>query len=91
MEWDRPMSSIPVVHRRLLPAVLRNKKVEVFDEHKGKADSDTWLKFLAWEKNIMWTLISRKIQLKGNPGLMKSFARCFPLSDIHIINKRVNN
>ena len=42
------------------------------------ADSNTWIKFLAKEKNLLIALASRKIKIKGSPRLMKDFAGCFP-------------
>lgn len=42
------------------------------------ADSDTWLGFLAKEKNLLWALLTRRIRLRGNPRLLLAFGRCFP-------------
>jgi Fe-S-cluster-containing hydrogenase component 2 len=42
------------------------------------ADSQTWLKFLAKEKNLLWALLTRKIRLRGNPRWLLKFSRCFP-------------
>lgn len=42
------------------------------------ADSQTWLGFLAKEKNLLWALLTRKIQLRGNPRWLLNFSRCFP-------------
>jgi putative sterol carrier protein len=42
------------------------------------ADSQTWIKFLAKEINIVKALVTRKIKIKGSPKLMKAFAKCFP-------------
>ena len=42
------------------------------------ADSATWLGFLAREKNLLWSLLTRKIRLKGNPKWLLAFGRCFP-------------
>ncbi len=42
------------------------------------ADSDTWLGFLAKERNLVWALLTRKIRLKGNPKWLLAFGRCFP-------------
>jgi ferredoxin len=64
---------------------IKDKKLTVEQGHKGKpdisitADSETWLKFLAKEKNLFIALITRKIKIKGSPILMKNFAKCFPL------------
>ena len=42
------------------------------------ADGDTWLGFLAREKNLIWALIRRKIRVRGNPKWLLAFKRCFP-------------
>jgi epoxyqueuosine reductase QueG len=42
------------------------------------ADGETWLGFLAKEKNLLWALITRKIRLRGNPKWLLAFGRCFP-------------
>ncbi len=42
------------------------------------ADSETWLGFLAKEKNLLWALLSRRIRLRGNPKWLLAFRRCFP-------------
>jgi len=42
------------------------------------ADGKTWLGFLAKEKNLFWALLTRKIQLHGNPKWLLAFKRCFP-------------
>jgi NAD-dependent dihydropyrimidine dehydrogenase PreA subunit len=64
--------------------VIRNKEVEVSDGHNGKpnfqvtADSNTWLRFLRKEANLIWALVTRKIRIHGSPRLLLAFARCFP-------------
>ena len=42
------------------------------------ADGETWLGFLAKEKNLFWALLTRKIRLHGNPKWLLAFKRCFP-------------
>jgi len=42
------------------------------------ADSQTWIKFLSKEVNLIKALATRKIKIKGSPKLMMAFARCFP-------------
>jgi hypothetical protein len=42
------------------------------------ADTETWLGFLAKEKNLLWALLTRKIRLRGNPKWLLSFGKCFP-------------
>jgi epoxyqueuosine reductase QueG len=64
--------------------VIKDKTINVAEEHQGKpdlhlvADSSTWVKFLAKEKNLLSALLTRKIRVKGSPKLMSAFARCFP-------------
>jgi putative sterol carrier protein len=56
----------------------------VTDEHVRKADlevttdSDTWLGFIAKERNLVWALLHRKIRIKGSPRLLLAFGKCFP-------------
>ncbi len=63
---------------------IRNRSISVQRGHEGKgdlrliADSDTWLGFLAGERNLAWALIRRKIRIKGPPRLLLAFGRCFP-------------
>jgi len=64
--------------------VIRDKTLEVKEGHTGnpnlrlKADSETWVKFLAKERNMLWAMLRGKIRIKGSPTLLKAFARCFP-------------
>jgi Fe-S-cluster-containing hydrogenase component 2 len=63
--------------------IIRDKKLEVKDGHVGTADlhltadSETWLRFLAKEANLVWALLRRKIKIKGSPKLMLAFGKCF--------------
>ena len=63
---------------------IRNKSLAVQDGLEGQpdlhvtADSQTWIKFLAKETNLVKALAMRKIKIKGSPKLMMAFARCFP-------------
>lgn len=69
---------------RRATVIIRNQKLEVTDGHIGdadlvvKADSETWLGFVAKERNLVWALLRRKIRLKGSPRLLLAFAKCFP-------------
>lgn len=69
---------------RQVTVVIRNKMLEVLDTHVGfpnmkiTADSDTWLKFLAKEYNLIWAFLFGKIRIQGNPRLMLAFKKCFP-------------
>ena len=64
--------------------VIKNKYLEVMDGHVDtpdlhvKADTRTWLDFLAKEKSLPVALVSRKLRIKGSPKLMMAFAKCFP-------------
>jgi putative sterol carrier protein len=64
--------------------VIREKTLEVKEGLVGtpslrvKADSETWVKFLAKERNMVWAMVRGKIRIKGSPALLKAFARCFP-------------
>lgn len=63
---------------------IKDRKINVIKGHIGKsaihvtADSKTWLKFLAKERNIVWALLTRKIRIKGSPKLLLAFGKCFP-------------
>ena len=64
--------------------VIRNRTLEVAEGHRGEAhihviaDTQTWLDFLAHEKNLIMALLQRRIRVKGSPRLMQKFANCFP-------------
>ena len=64
--------------------VIRNKTLRVEPGHVGKADlrlsadSETWLRFLRKEANLLWALLRGKIRIKGSPRLLLDFSRCFP-------------
>ena len=45
---------------------------------KVVADSETWLGFIAGERNLVWALLTRRIRLRGNPKWLLAFKRCFP-------------
>ncbi|MFQ5660669.1 MAG: SCP2 sterol-binding domain-containing protein [Gammaproteobacteria bacterium] len=63
--------------------VIRDNTLEVSKGHTGTpdilitADAEVWIKFLRKEINIVWALIRRKIRIKGNPGLLLDFGKCF--------------
>jgi epoxyqueuosine reductase QueG/putative sterol carrier protein len=65
-------------------AVIRDKTIQVQDDHVGKAnlhlmaDSRTWIQFLAKEKSMLVAVLTGKVRIKGSPRLMKAFAKCFP-------------
>jgi len=45
---------------------------------KVTADSETWLGFLAGERNLLWALLTRRVRLRGNPKWLLALRRCFP-------------
>ncbi|MCP4631169.1 MAG: 4Fe-4S ferredoxin [bacterium] len=64
--------------------IIREKSLAVREGLEGKsdlhvtADSQTWIKFLSKEVNLLKALLTRKIKIKGSPKLMMAFAKCFP-------------
>lgn len=64
--------------------VIRHQTLEIQDGHLGAAnltitaDSQTWLKFLAKEQNIVWAILRRQIRLQGKLRLLLAFSKCFP-------------
>lgn len=64
--------------------VIRNQTLEVSEGHVGSpdlrmiADSETWLRVLRKEANLVWALLRRKIRIQGSPRLLLAFGRCFP-------------
>jgi hypothetical protein len=64
--------------------VIRDKTLQVSEGHTGTAnlrvcaDSQTWLRFLRKEANLVWALLRGNIRLHGSPRLLLSFGRCFP-------------
>ncbi|HEV8429933.1 MAG TPA: SCP2 sterol-binding domain-containing protein [Pyrinomonadaceae bacterium] len=63
---------------------IRAGKVTVENDLLGKpnlkviADSETWLGFLAGERNLFWALLTRRVRLQGNPKWLLALKRCFP-------------
>jgi ferredoxin len=63
---------------------IRDGKITVENALVGKpkikviADSETWLGFLAGERNLLWALLTRRVRLRGNPKWLLAFKRCFP-------------
>ena len=63
---------------------IRDEKLQVSEGHNGQADlrltadSQTWLRFLRKEANLVWALLRRKIRIQGSPKLLLAFGRCFP-------------
>jgi ferredoxin-NADP reductase/Fe-S-cluster-containing hydrogenase component 2 len=63
---------------------IKNRTLEIQDGLFGKpnvhvrADSQTWLGFLAGEKSLIPAVVTGKIRLRGNPKLLLAFSKCFP-------------
>ena len=75
---ERKDTTITIKNRTL---DIQNGLVGTPDIHVT-ADSQTWLGFLAKEKNLVLALLSRKVRLKGNPRLLLAFGKCFPSPDV---------
>jgi Fe-S-cluster-containing hydrogenase component 2/putative sterol carrier protein len=64
--------------------VIRDGKLTLSEGLQGEpnirvtADTATWLGFLAKEKSLPWALLTRRIELRGNPKWLLAFGRCFP-------------
>jgi epoxyqueuosine reductase QueG len=63
---------------------IRDKTITVVPGLQGKADlalnadASAWLAFLRRDRGLLGAMLTRKIRIKGNPKLLKAFARCFP-------------
>jgi ferredoxin len=63
---------------------IRDGKLTVDNGLRGQpnlkiiAESETWLGFLASERNLLWALLTRRIRLQGNPKWLLALKRCFP-------------
>ncbi|MEM9067969.1 MAG: SCP2 sterol-binding domain-containing protein [Myxococcota bacterium] len=63
---------------------IREQALQVHEGRDGeadltvRADTATWLGFLAGEKSLLWALLLRRIRIRGPLPLMKAFAACFP-------------
>jgi len=64
--------------------IIQNQTLQVLKGRHKEAnfclttDSQTWLGFLAKERNVFWAFLTRKIQIKGSLKFLKAFTRCFP-------------
>jgi len=69
---------------RRATVTIRDQELEVSEGQCGKADivvtadSQTWLGFLAKERNLVWAVLRRRIRIKGSPKLLLAFGKCFP-------------
>jgi len=63
---------------------IRDQRLQVVKGHQGQADlsmtadSETWIKFLAKEQNLILALLRRRIRIRGDPRLLLAFGKCFP-------------
>ncbi len=63
---------------------IREQAISVSNGHVKEADlhitadSATWLGFLRKERNIVWAILRRKVQLRGPLKLLLGFGKCFP-------------
>src|SRR5437016_45140 len=70
--------------QRQATVVIKDQKIRVQEGHVGKpdlhvsADSQTWVGFLRNEKNVVWSMLRRKIRLDGPLKLLVAFGNCFP-------------
>jgi ferredoxin len=64
--------------------IIRGQTLSVQEGHIGnadltvRADSSTWLGFVAKERSLIWALLRRRIRIKGSPRLLLAFGKCFP-------------
>jgi putative sterol carrier protein len=64
--------------------VIRDGKLTIENGLTGQpnikitADAETWLGFLAGERNLPWALLTCRVRLRGNPKWLLAFKRCFP-------------
>src|SRR5690348_1039396 len=64
--------------------IIRDETLLVSEGHVGQADlkltadSQTWLRLLRKEANLVWALLRRRIRIEGSPRLLLAFGRCFP-------------
>ena len=63
---------------------IQEGTLQVEAGHQGEADlrvtadSETWLGFVAKERNLVWALLRRNIRIQGSPKLLLAFGKCFP-------------
>ena len=60
---------------------IQNGLIGIPDIHV-KADSKTWLGFLAGEKSLPLALLTGRVWLRGNPKLLLAFGKCFPSAKV---------
>lgn len=70
--------------RRSVTVAIADGTLRVDEGLVGKADltvtadADVWIRFLRKETSLLWALLRRKINLRGDPRLLLAFGRCFP-------------
>src|SRR4051794_15294777 len=70
--------------QRQATVVIKDQKIRVQEGRVGHpdlhvtADSQTWVGFLRNEKNVVWSMLRRKIRLDGPLKLLVAFGKCFP-------------
>ncbi len=63
---------------------IHDKQIDVSEGLNGtpdmriKADTETWLKILRGEKNLMLAMLTGKVRIRGPRKLFMDFVRCFP-------------
>jgi ferredoxin-NADP reductase/Fe-S-cluster-containing hydrogenase component 2 len=73
---------------RAATITIRGRKLDIRDGLVGKADvrvvadAKTWLRYLAKEEGLPLALIARKVRVKGDPRLLRAFAKCFPSAGV---------
>lgn len=69
---------------RKATVIIHQQTLQVESGHIGQAnlkitaDSETWVRFLAKEYNLLWALLRGKIRITGAPRLLQAFGNCFP-------------
>ena len=69
---------------RQATVIIKDQILQILNGHQEKpdfhltADSQTWLGFLAKERNFLWALLRRKFKIKGSLKLLQAFGLCFP-------------
>lgn len=70
--------------QREATVIIDDGQLTVLDGLQGTADltmiadTETWLGFLARERNLLWALVRGSLKVRGPISLLRAFARCFP-------------
>lgn len=70
--------------QRSLTVEIRDGELTVQEGHHGtpdlriRADTATWLGFVAGERSLVAALLLGRIRLRGSPRLLLAFGECFP-------------